>query len=173
MAMEFESIAFKNLSCRCPPRPNPSIPDHDTRQGMSGEHTEGLPTLRWWPESVFPGFPEMHHFCPANRSTHCPLGANSPPFFCFNGYGLILNLSENKRIGEIRTKTCISTPTPPFWQGNGTNPAPTLTLDPKLIHFYAEVLQLCIETIGRPQICISGKRHQFPPPFWVGLGWAD
>jgi len=62
-----------------------------------------------------------------------------PPFFCFDGYGLTLNLSGNKRIGEIWTKTRISTPIPPFWQGNGTNPAPTLTLDPKLIYFYAEV----------------------------------
>ena len=48
---------MKNLSCRCPPWPNPSIPDHNTRQGMLWEYTEGLPSLRWWPESVFPGFP--------------------------------------------------------------------------------------------------------------------
>ena len=45
-----------------PPRPSPSIPDHKTWQGMPWEHTEGFPTLRWWPESVFPGFPEMHIF---------------------------------------------------------------------------------------------------------------
>ena len=49
---------------------------------------------------------------------------STPLIFCFNGYGLTLNLSENKRFGEIRTKTCISTPVPPFWQANGTNPAP-------------------------------------------------
>ena len=65
-----EAIAFENLSCCCPPRPNPSIPDHKTRQGMPWEHTEKCLTLRWWPESLFPGFPEMHHFCPANRPTH-------------------------------------------------------------------------------------------------------
>ena len=53
-----------------PPQPSPSILDHKTRQGMPLEYTEGLPTLRWWPESVFPGFPERHHFCPANTPTH-------------------------------------------------------------------------------------------------------
>jgi hypothetical protein len=53
------------------------------------------------------------------------LGANfHTPLFCFDGYGLTLNLSQNKTIAEIWTKTCISTPIPPFWQGNGTNPAP-------------------------------------------------
>ena len=57
-------------------------------------------------------------------------GKCSTPFFCFNGYGLTLNLSENKIFGEIRTKTCISTPIPPFWQGNGTNPAPHLHTRP-------------------------------------------
>jgi hypothetical protein len=46
------------------------------------------------------------------------------PFSCFDGYGLTLNLSGNKSIGDIRTKSRISTPIPPFWQGNGTNPAP-------------------------------------------------
>jgi hypothetical protein len=47
-----------------------------------------------------------------------------PPSFCFDGYGLTLNLSGNKGIGKIWTKTRISTPIPFFWQGNGTNPAP-------------------------------------------------
>ena len=47
-----------------------------------------------------------------------------PPFVCFDGYGLTPNLSGNKRMGGIRTKTRISTPIPPFWQGNSTNPAP-------------------------------------------------
>ena len=113
---------------------------------MPWEHTEGLLTLMWWPESVFPGFPEMHHFCPVPLG---PLGANfQPPFFCFDGYGLTLNLSGNDKIGEIWTKTRISTPMPPFGQVNGTNPAPTDTLDPKLINYYAEVLHLCIETTG-------------------------
>jgi len=167
-------MAFKNLSCRYPPRPNPSIPDHNTWQGMPWEHTEGLPTLRWWPESVFPGFPEMHHFCPANRPTHQVLQGQifNPPCFCSDGYGLTLNLSGNKRIGEIRTRTHIHTPIPPFWQGYGTNPAPPLTLDPKLNNIYAEVLQLCIGTIGWPQMCSSGKGHEFPL-FWVGNGWPD
>ena len=47
---------------------------------------------------------------------------------------------------------------------------PTLTLDPKLIKFYAEVLNLCIETIGLPQMCNPGKGHQFP---LLGWGLAD
>ena len=56
---------------------------------------------------------------------HSPSGANfQPPFICFDGYGLNLNPSGNKRIGEIRTKTRISTPMPLLWQGNGTNLAP-------------------------------------------------
>ena len=102
-----------------------------------------------------------------------PLGAKfHPPFFCFDGYGLTLNLSEKKTVGEFRTKTCISTPIPPLWQGNGTNPAPPLTLDPKLINFYAEVLHLFLETIGRSQMCSSRKGHEFPL-FWVGNGYPD
>jgi len=57
---------------------------------------------------------------------------------------LTLNLSGNKRFGEFRTKTCISTPILLFWQGNGKwqmaqIQPPTLTLDPKLINFYAKV----------------------------------
>ena len=43
---------------------------------------------------------------------------------------------------------------------------PTLTLDPKPIHFYAEVLHLCIETFGGPQMCNSGKGHQVPLFGW-------
>ena len=82
-----ESRADKNLSFRCPPRPKPSIPDHHTGQGMPWEHAEGLSTLRWWPESVFPGFPEMHHFGPGNRPTHTVLSGQyfNPPFFALMG----------------------------------------------------------------------------------------
>jgi len=47
---------------------------------------------------------------------------------------------------------------------------PTLTLDPKLINFYAEVLHLCIETFGSPHICNSGKGHQLP---LFGWGMVD
>jgi len=43
---------------------------------------------------------------------------------------------------------------------------PTLTLDPKLINFYAEELHLRVETIGWPQMCSSGKGHQFPLFGW-------
>jgi hypothetical protein len=49
---------------------------------------------------------------------------------------------------------------------------PTLTLDPKLVNFNAEVLYLCIETIGRPQMCSSGKGHEIPL-FWVDNGYPD
>ena len=57
-----------------------------------------------------------------------PLGANSqPPLFCFDGYGLTLNLSGNKTNGEMWTKTRISTPMPSIWQESGTA---THTLDP-------------------------------------------
>jgi hypothetical protein len=119
LGKSLEQMAIKNLSCRCPPRLNPSIPDHITWQDMPWEHTEGLPTLRWWPESLFPGFPKMHHFCPAN--TLSPLKTNfHPPYFLLDGF----TLSGNKRFGEIWTKPRISTPIPPFWQGSGTNPAP-------------------------------------------------
>ena len=99
-----------NLSCRCPPQPNPSIPDQNTGQGMPREHTEGPLALRWWPESVFPGFPEMlFHFFPANRPTHQVLwGQTFTPFLCFDGYGLTLNLLGDKRNGEIWTRTRIS-----------------------------------------------------------------
>jgi len=63
-------ILLKISAVTAPPWPNPSIPDHYTWQGMPWKHTEGLPTLRWLPESAFPGFPEMPHFCLANRPTH-------------------------------------------------------------------------------------------------------
>jgi hypothetical protein len=167
--VKFESIAFKNLSCCCPPRPNPSIPDHNTWQGMPWEQTEGLLTLRWWPKSLFPVFPEMHHFCPANKPTHGPIGANfHPPFFCFDGYGLTLN---PKPIWEQRN-WWNSDQNPHFYThvtfltGKWHNSSPPHTLDPKLINFYAEVLHLCIETIGWPQMGNSGKRHQFPLFGW-------
>ena len=91
----------------------------------------------------------MHHFCPANRPTHQVLWGRifNSPIFCFDGYGLTLNLSGNKIIGEIWTKTRISTPMPPFWQGMAQIQPSTHTLDPKLINFYAEVFHLCKETI--------------------------
>jgi len=51
-------------------------------------------------------------------------GKFPPPFFLLDGYGLTLNLFGNRRIGEVWTKTRIFAPIPPFWQGNGTYPAP-------------------------------------------------
>ena len=80
----------------------------------------------------------------AQQQAHAPslLGAKfQPPFFCFDSCSLNLDLPGSKTIIEIQTKTRISTPMPPFWQGNGTKP-PTLTLDPKLIYLYAEVLHV-------------------------------
>jgi hypothetical protein len=46
--------------------------------------------------------------------------------------GMTLNLSGNKIIGEIWTKTRISTPMPPFWQGMVQIQPSNLTLDPKV-----------------------------------------
>ena len=62
-------------------------------------------------KASFQGFQKCNIF--AQQTGPRTNGQISTPFFCFNGYGLTLKLSENKRIGEIRTKTCISTPIPP------------------------------------------------------------
>jgi len=70
------------------------------------------------------------------------MGKFSPPFFCFNGYGLTLNLSENKTIGEIRTKTRILHPYHLSGREMANIQPPTLTLDPKLIKFHVEVLHV-------------------------------
>jgi len=76
-------MAFGNLSCCCPPRPISSIPDHNTLQGMSWEHTEGLPTPRWSGQKVcFQGFQKCTIF--ASKQAHTtlsPLGANVHPLF--------------------------------------------------------------------------------------------
>ena len=97
-------------------------------------------------KACFRGFQKCTIFAqqtgPRNKSFR---GKFSPPFFCFDGYGLTLNLSGNKRIGEIRTKTRISTPIPPFWQGNGTSPAPHSHPRPQTHLFLCKSV---IETIG-------------------------
>ena len=82
-----------------------------------------------------------------------PLGANfQPPFFCFDGHVLTLNLSGNKTIGEVRTNTRISTP--------------------KFINFHAEVLHLCTETIVTSDA--QFRRGALFPLFWVVLaGLSD
>jgi hypothetical protein len=78
-----------------------------------------------------------------------PLGAIfHPPFFCFNGYGWTLNLSENKRIGEFGPQPAFLHPYHLSGREMAQFQPPTLTLYPNLIDFYAEVLHLCIETIG-------------------------
>jgi hypothetical protein len=96
---------------------------------------------------LFPGFP----FLPSKQAHALSrFGANFQPLFsCFDGYGLILNLSGNKRIGEFKPETCIHTHAT-FLAGKAMAKVqpPTHTLDPKLNKFYAEVLHLCIETIG-------------------------
>ena len=133
---------------------------------MPWKHTEGLLTLRWWPESVFPGFSKMHHFCPADGPrTKSFRGKFRTPFFSFDGYGLTLNLSGNKRVGEIWTKTRISTPMPPFWQGKGTN----YTLDPK-----HNILCRSVTVMYKNHWVTSDVQfRKGVPPFWAGLGWAD
>ena len=139
-----QCLFFKNLSCSVPTIAHLQhfSPLHLT--GMSWKHTEGLPTLRWWPESVFPGFPEMHHFRPANSNAPSPLEANfQPAFLCFDGYGLALNLSGNKTIGELHfgPKPAFLHPCHHSGRATAQIQPPTFTLDPKLIIFYAEVLQ--------------------------------
>jgi len=45
---------------------------------------------------------------------------------------------------------------------------PALTLDPKLIKFYAKVLHLCTEPFGHLRCAI--QERGINPPYWVGLG---
>jgi len=118
-------------------------------------------------EACFQGFQKCTIFAQQTGSRSKSFrGKFPPPFFLLDGYGLTLNLYGNKRIGKIRTKTRISTLIPPFWQGNGTYPAPHSHSWPQTHYFYAEVLHLCIETIGWPKMCNSGKGHQFPLFGW-------
>jgi len=70
-----------------------------------------------------------------------------PPFFCFDGYGLTLNLYRNK-IGEIRPKPTFLHPYHLYGRETAQVQPPTCTLDPKLIILYAEASRLCIGTIG-------------------------
>ena len=46
---------------------------------------------------MFPGLPEIHHFCPGNRRTKSFGGKFPPPLVCCNGYGLTKNLSGSKQ----------------------------------------------------------------------------
>jgi len=43
------------------------------------EHTEGLPTLRWWSKSVFPGFPEMRQYFLQETVAQPQYAANQTP----------------------------------------------------------------------------------------------
>ena len=103
---------------------------HVLEQSSKFKRAEGLPTLRWWPESVFQGFQKCTIFAqqtgPRTKSFR---GIFSTPLFCSDGYGLTLNLFGNKIIGEIRTKTCISTPflAGTFLAGKWHNSSPPLT----------------------------------------------
>jgi hypothetical protein len=137
-----EQMAFENLSCRYPPRPNPSITDHSTRQVMPWEYTEMLPHSGGGQKACFQGFQKCSIFAQqSGPRTKSFRGKLPTPFFCFDGYGLTLNLSDNKRIGEIRTKTRISTPMPPSRRGIGTNPAPNAGL-PGWADFRSQVLNV-------------------------------
>jgi hypothetical protein len=57
---------------------------------------------------------------------------------------------------------------PRFWQGNGTNPAPMHTPDPKFINLYAEVL--CNHCVTSDE---HFRRGALISPFWGKLGWPD
>ena len=68
-------------------------------------------------KACFQGFQKCTILPSKQAHARSPLGTNfQPPFFCFNGNGLTLNLSGNKRTGVIRTKIRTSTPMLPFWQ---------------------------------------------------------
>ena len=89
----------------------------------------------------------MHHFCPANKPTHQVLqGQILTPLFLLIRVRFDLNPIREQKIGEIRTKTRISTPMLPFWQGNGTNPAPHSHPCPQSLYFYAEVFHMLFIT---------------------------
>jgi hypothetical protein len=69
-----------------------------------------------------------------------PLGAKfHPPFLCFDGCGLTLNLSGIRILVKFGPKPAFLHP----YHLSGREMAQvqplTLTLDPKLIHFYAKV----------------------------------
>ena len=49
---------------------------------------------------------------------------------------------------------------------------PTLTLDPKLSNFYAEVLYL-LQRNHWVTSEVQFRKGASIPPFWVRLGWAD
>ena len=137
---------------------------------MPWEHTEGLTTLRWWPESLFPEFREMHHFCPANRSMQLVLkGRFSPPFF------LLWRVWFDPKPRWEQKNWWNSDQNPHFYTHAtflaGKCAALTHTLDPKLIKYYAELLHLC-----RNQwvtLDVQFRKGALISPFWVGLGWAD
>jgi len=89
------------------------------------------PTLRWWPESVSPGFTEMDHFCPVNRPTHHVLwGQISTPFcFCCNGYGLDPKRVWEPKRGQVWIQNHIPVPmvTSTFLAGHCHKPSPRRT----------------------------------------------
>ena len=99
---------------------------------MPWKHTEGLPTLRDGQRACIQDFQTCTTFAqqtgPRTKSFR---GKFSTPLF-FALMGMTLNLSGNKIIGEIWTKTRISTPMPPFWQGMVQIQPSNLTLDPKV-----------------------------------------
>jgi len=171
-------MAFENISCRCPPQPNPSIPDHNTWQGMHWEHTDRILTPRWWPESAFPNFQKCTIFAqqtgPRTKSFR---GKFSPPYFLLWWVWFDPKpIWEQKNWWNPDRNPHFYTHTT-FLEGkrhiSHIQPL-TLTLDPKLINFYAEVLHVTF--IYRNHWVTSDvqfRKGASIPPFWVGLDWAD
>jgi hypothetical protein len=162
------------FGCCCPPRPNPSILDHNTWQGMPWEHIEGLLTPRWWPESVFPGFPEMHYFCPPSKQAHtpCPLGANFTPLL-FALMGMVWPSTYLRtKVREIWTKTRILHPYHLSGREMAKIQPPTLTLDHKLINFLCRSVSFMYRNHWVTSD-VQFRKGASIPPFGVGLGWAD
>jgi len=112
----------------------------------------------------------MHHFCPAIRPTHQVLQGqiSNPHIFALMDVVWLYIYLGTKEL----TKTCISTPMPPSWQGNGTNPAPHSHPWPQN-HWI-----LCRNvTFMYRNHCVTSNvqfmKGALIPFFWVGLGWAD
>jgi len=153
------------FGCRCPLRPTPAFQTIKLDRVCLGSILKGSWHSGDSQKACFQGFQKCTIFA-QQTGPRSPLGANfHPPFFCFDGYGLTFNLSGDKKLVKFGPKPVFLHPYHLLagkWHITSPNSHPW----PKLISFYAEVLHLCIETIGWPQMCNSGKGHQFPLFGW-------
>ena len=122
---------------------------------------------------LVPGFPEMHRFCLANRPTHCPLRGNfHPPFFLLWWVWFDPKPIWQQNWWYRDQKPHFYTHTT-FLAGKWHKSSPPLSpLTPNSIIFMQRCYIYVYRTIGWPQMCSSGKGHEFPL-FWVGNGWPD